>query len=166
MRALLLFLLAAPCISHAGGIYFSDRPGTNTIKAFEFGATMTRTVGSASDPRGVVFDPVTERVYYADRGSAELNSYAAAGGSPQNHLTGLLNVADLRSDRVNRVFYWCEESGGLIRKAAFTATGDAGQTVYSGLTSPYYLDVDVAEGRLFWSQNGVSLFRGPLPGGS
>jgi hypothetical protein len=166
MRALLLCLLVAPCISRAGGIYFSDRPGTNTIKAFDFGAAVTRTVGNASDPRGIVFDAVTGRVYYADRGTAELNSYAAAGGSPQNHLTNLTNVADLRPDRVNRIFYWCEENGGLIRKAAFTATGNAGQTVYSGLTNPYYLDLDVTGGRLFWSQNGTGLFNGALGGGA
>ncbi len=168
MRALLSLSLAFTCASaHAGGVYFSDRQGS--VRAIDFGSSTARTLGSASDPRGIVFDPVTERVYYADRGSGSLNSYAAAGAGFATHLTNLPNVADLRPDRVNRIFYWCQESGGLIRKAPFTATGDAGvvgTTVFSGLSAPYYLDLDLAGGRIFWSQNGVSLFSGPIAGGS
>ena len=169
MRALLSLSLAFVCASaHAGGVYFSDRQGS--VRVIDFGSATARTLGSATDPRGIVFDPVTERVYYADRGgSGSLNSYAAAGSGFATHLTNLPSVADLRPDRVNRIFYWCQETGGLIRKAPFTASGDAavvGTTVFSGLTSPYYLDLDLAGGRIFWSQNGVGLFSGPLAGGT
>jgi hypothetical protein len=170
MRALLLSMLALPGISLAGGIYFSDRiSGNSAVRAMDFGAASSRLVGTASDPRGVVFDQVTSRVYCADRGLQQLNWYPAGGGAAQTQLTSLPDVADLCLDRVNRVFYWCEESGGLIRKAPFSASGNAGvvgQTVYSGLANPYYLDVDVAGDRLFWSQNGANLFAGPLVGGA
>lgn len=171
MRALLTLSLALlPSFAHAGGVYFTDRvSGSSAVRAIDFGSSTVRTLGSASDPRGVVFDPVTERVFFCDRGSGSLNSYAAAGGGFASHLTNLPNVADLRPDRVNRIFYWCEENGGLIRKAPFTASGDAsvvGTTVFSGLSLPYYLDLDLSGGRIFWSQNGASLFSGPLAGGS
>jgi hypothetical protein len=98
-----------------------------------------------------------------------LNWYPSAGGLPQAQLTNLPNVADLTMDRINRVFYWCQESGGQIRKAPFAASGDAltvVQTVYSGLSSPYYLHVDLTGQRLFWSQNGANLYSGPITGGA
>jgi hypothetical protein len=130
MRILLLSaaFACASAWTHAGGVYFSDRASLNTaIRAIDFGTTVPRTLGTATDPRGVVFDPVTERAYYADRGgTGSLNSFAAAGGGSATHLTNLPSVADLRPDRVNRIFYWCQESTGVIRKAAFNATGDAG----------------------------------------
>src|SRR5687767_8666965 len=104
MRAHLLFLLVAPCPSHAGGIYFSDRfSGNSAVRAVDFGSTTSRLVGTASDPRGVVFDPVSSRVYCADRSLQQLNWYPAGGGTVQNQLTNLPNVADLTLDRVNRV---------------------------------------------------------------
>jgi len=94
-----------------------------------------------------------------------------ANASYVQHLTGLSNPADLRFDSANRVLYWCEESAGLIRKAALpplpavpgTLTA---QAVFSGLSSPYYLDLDLTGNRLFWGQNGTSIFSGPLTGGT
>ena len=172
MRALLSLSFAfVTAALQAGGVYFSDRAtGNSAIRAIDFGSSLPRTLGSATDPRGVVFDPVTERAYFADRGgSGTLSSYAATGAGFASHLTNLPSVADLRPDRVSRIFYWCEETGGLIRKAAFTATGDAttvGSTVFSGLSLPYYLDLDLAGSRVFWSQNGSSLFSGPIAGGA
>src|SRR5687767_7741228 len=151
MRLILLSsTLFISTFAFAGGIYFSDRPGGNQKIGFvPLGSSTPQTLGSATDPRGVFFDAVTNRVYFGDRGgTGSIKSFDAAGGGLQTHLTGLTTISDLRPDRVNRVFYWCEESTGLIRSAPFTAVDPATPTnVFSGLVSPYYLDLDLAGGR-------------------
>jgi hypothetical protein len=173
MKALLASWVALFSITaaHAGGVYYSDRigGGNSAIRAYDFGAVSARLVGAAGDPRGIVFDAVTGRVFYGDRsGVAQLNSYLAIGGDPRVHLTGVTNIADLRPDRTARRLYWCQDVGGLIVSAPFPTTaipGVTATTVFSGLTNPYFLDLNVAGGQLYWSQDGTGIFTGPLTGG-
>src|SRR5215207_8144630 len=101
MRLLItLCTLACAVALQAGGVYFTDRAtGNSAIRAIDFGTASPRTLGCATDPRGVVFDAVTNRVYFADRGSTgSLNSYQAAGSGFASHLTNLPSVTDLRPD--------------------------------------------------------------------
>jgi hypothetical protein len=156
----------------AGGIIWSDRFSTNkAIRAAGFDGSGVRIVYATTvvDPRGVVVDAAANRVYYLDRlsGSGALNSVTIAGSDFRSHLAALVLPADLRFDPASRVAYWCEEGGGTIRKAlvpldpaTFTA-----QSLFSGLASPYFLDIDRAGAKLYWAQNGANIFSGPLTGG-
>ena len=115
-------LLMLPFSALAGGPVWSDRPasGTKAVRACAFDGSNVRSLfTSAVDPRGVALDTTTNRVYYADRmtgGSlGVINSVPLAGGSAQEHLSGLNRPADLRLDSVGRALYWCEENGGTIR---------------------------------------------------
>jgi hypothetical protein len=160
--------------TRAGGLFWSDRfSGNQNIRACNFDGTNLRNIRSvgSGDPRGVVVDTAAGRVYFLTRSGGVLQSVDFANANYVQHITGLTAPADLRLDSANRVLYWCEESAGLIRKVVLpppsTVPGTlTPQSVFSGLSNPYYLDLEVAGGRLYWGQNGTSIFSGPLGGGT
>jgi hypothetical protein len=172
MRFLPAFLCMLPSLAVAGGVIWSDRfSTTKAIRIAGFDGTGARSLYSAtvSDPRGVIVDTTGGRVFYLDRGgSGGLHSVTLAGDDFRTHISSLSSPADLRFDRSNRVLYWCEEGGGLIRKAAVLANPMSltAEPLFSGLTNPYYLDIDRAGGKIYWGQNGPGIFSGPLNGGS
>jgi hypothetical protein len=168
MRNVLFALLGLSLSVHAGGVFFSERSaGSSAIRAVDFGAASARKLGDAADPRGIVFIRSNERVYYLDRSSQRLCSFAGTGGDFQEHLTGIANAADLAADEELQLFYWCEERAGTgaIRRASFWASGDSfinSEVIFENLASPYYLDLGETGTSLCWSQNGSGLFSGAI----
>lgn len=159
----------------AGGLFWSDRPaGSRSIRASSFNGSSLRTLYTgAGDPRGVIVDAAGGRLYFTDRfgstaTSGEINSIPLAGGARAQHLGQLNRPADLRFDADTRTLYWCEENGGLIRRAPLPLAGGTlvAETLFSGLTSPYFLDIDIEGGRLFWGTSGNALLTGPIGGGT
>ena len=115
------FLTLLSMGARAGGLVWSDRfSGNQNIRACNFDGTNVRNLRgvASSDPRGIVVDPAGGRIYFLSRSGGVLQSMDFANASYVQHLTGLSNPADLQFDSANRVLYWCEESAGLIRKAA------------------------------------------------
>ena len=167
-----LISLAFP--ASAGGLFWSDRfSGNQNIRACNFDGSNVRNIRSVglSDPRGVVVDNAGGRIYFITRSGGILQSVDFANANYVQHVTGLTAPADLRLDTANRVLYWCEETAGTIRKAALPPVPQIPGTllpqgVFSGLSAPYYLDLDVTGGRLYWGQNGASIFSGPIGGGT
>ena len=165
MKILLLALVALPLIADAGGIYWSDRPAAaKAIRGCNFDRSNVRNVvalATTRDPRGLVVDAANERLYFCDRvggtaASGEINSVAISGaGGVQPTLTTLNRPADLRFNPATRTAYWCEENGGLIRNVVLPSAGGAIPlanvvTIFSSLASPYFLDLDLPNGRLWW----------------
>ncbi len=168
-------LLLLPLTCSAGGLAWSDRPsGTRAIRACSFdGSNVRNLYSAATDPRGVIIDSASERVYFCDRftstaTSGEINSVPLAGGTRQQHATLLNRPADLRFDPGSRVLYWAEENGGLIRKASLPSAGGtlSPQNLFSGLANPYYLDFDLVASKLYWGTSGNLLQSGPITGGT
>ncbi len=158
----------------AGGLVWSDRPsGTRSIRAGGFDGSNVRTLyAGVGDPRGVIIDTMGGRIYFTDRfggtaTSGEINSIPTEGGARTQHLGQLNRPADLCFDASTRSLYWCEENGGLIRRAQVPLTGGTltAEPLFSGLVSPYFLDFDAIRGRLYWGTNGGSLLSGPIGGG-
>ena len=181
MKTTLLTLFALPVLAHAGGIFWSDRPSAaKAIRGCNFDRSNVRNIAALAttrDPRGVVVDAANERLYYCDRVSStatsgEINYVAISGaGGVQPTLTTLNRPADLRFHPATRTAYWCEENGGLIRNVVLPSAGGAVPlvnvvTIFSGLTSPYFLDLDLPNGRLWWGTNGSQILRGPITGGA
>lgn len=167
-------LLATQTEGHGGGLAWSDRPsGVRSIRASGFDGSGVRTlVSGLGDPRGVAIDGPASVVYFTDRQngtatSGELSSVPLAGGVRMVHLGQLNRPADLRFEEGSRVLYWCEENAGLIRRAEVPDSGEpwVATSIFSGLSSPYFLDLDVGGGRLVWGTSGNSLNQGPLAGG-
>lgn len=161
----------------AGGVYWSDRPATpKAIRACDFSGANVRNVASlisTRDPRGIVVDAAGERVYFCDRvasttTSGEVNYVALSGaGGVSVALTTLNRPADLRFDAATRTLFWCEENGGLIRKATAALGGalSGTTTLFSGQNLPYYIDYVAASGTLYWGANGATITSGPVAGG-
>jgi DNA-binding beta-propeller fold protein YncE len=174
LRCACIAAVALSITARAGGLFWSDRPsGTQSIRACNFDRSSVRSVRdvTSNDPRGIVVDIAGGRIYFLTRTPGALQSIDFNNGGYIQHITGLTQPADLRLDGVNRVLYWCEETGGTIRKAVLPALPSVPGTltpvtVFSGISSPYYLDLDVSAGRLYWGQNGSSIFSGPLGGGA
>ena len=174
MRSPLAALLALmPLTAAAGGLYWSDRPsGAQSIRACNFDGSNLRNVralAAAADPRGVAVDTAGGRIYYLARTGGVLESVDLAGLGFIQHASGLTQPSDLRLDAANRVLYWCEESAGLLRKAALPALpATPGAltplSVFTGLVSPYYLDL--AGASLYWGTSNAQIFSGPLSGGA
>ena len=102
--------------------------------------------------------------------TGEIDTAAISGGAIGVVLGGLNRPADLRFNPATRDVFWCEENGGFIRRVVLPAGGVAVLpanvvTLYSGLTSPYYLDYELAAGRLWWGTSASQIFRGPIGGG-
>ena len=157
-----------------GGIVWSDRPaGDRSIRASGFDGSGVRTlVSGLGDPRGVAIDVAGGVVYFTDRQggtatSGELNSVPLGGGARAQFLGQLNRPADLRFEPGSRALYWCEENAGLIRRAEVPDSGEGwvAAVVFSGIASPYFLDLDAARGGMVWGTSGSSLHRGPLAGG-
>jgi DNA-binding beta-propeller fold protein YncE len=180
MKTILSFILALPLLAQAGGIFWSDRPsGSKSIRGGNFDGSNVHnvvTLASTRDPRGIVVDAANERLYYCDRAaststSGEINYVAISGaGGVQPALATLNRPADLRFNPATRLAYWCEENGGLIRSVVLPSPGGVippGNVLalFTGQTSPYYLDYDLAAGQLWWGTSGSQILRGPLTGG-
>jgi DNA-binding beta-propeller fold protein YncE len=158
----------------AGGLVWTDRiSGGQNVRAGNFDGSNVRNLTSAgtSDPRGIIADVAGGRIYFITRATGVLQSIDFAGASAAPHVTGIVGGADLRLDVGSRVLYWCEESGGAIRKAQLPAPNIipgslTPQSVFSGLSVPYFLEVSPSLGKVFWGQSSSSIFSGPLAGGS
>ena len=163
----------------AGGVYWSDRPSTpKAIRACDFSGANVRNVASlvsTRDPRGIVVDAAGERLYFCDRvgasptaTSGEVDSVALNGaGGVSVALTTLNRPADLRFDAATRTLFWCEENGGLIRKATAALGGAVSgtTTLFTGQAAPYYIDFVASSGTLYWGANGATITSGPATGG-
>lgn len=175
MRCLLPAVLSLlPSLAFAGGLYWSDRPsGTQSIRACNFNGTNLRTIRtltSGTDPRGVCIDLANDRIYYLARftgnNTGELHSIDFTNGNFVQHITGLGLPADLRLDPTNRVLYWCEE-GGTIRKTPLPPAVPGvltPQSVFPSVFKPYYLDLDLTNGRIYWGDSSTSIYSGPIAG--
>jgi len=163
-----------PSLAIAGGVIWSDRfTTTRAIRIAGFDGTGARNLYAATvvDPRGVVVDAAGGRVFYLDRlsggSSGALNSVSMTGNDFRTHIPALATPADLQLDRASRTLYWCEEGGGLIRKAALPANPMAltPEPLFAALTSPYFLDAAPGAGKIYWGQNGANIYSGPINGG-
>jgi hypothetical protein len=90
-------------------------------------------------------------------------------GTPSSVIaSGLSAPADLRylppaSVGLPGQLYFADESGGAIRRIG---TDGSGLTTLIATSSPYYLDLDPAAGKIYWGNNGANLRSGPLAGGA
>src|SRR5262245_8513343 len=116
---LIAALLCAVCsVAHAGGIYWSDR-GANQLKRMNFAGSNLQTVtltGAVTTPgtniRGIAFDGVGRRLFWADNGLDRLLRANVDGSASKILYTvpgGTSFPADVRLDLGNQFFYWCDQ---------------------------------------------------------
>src|SRR5687768_5491026 len=74
----ILVLVLAPILANAGGVYWTDR-GASQLKRMSFNGSNLTTItlsGAVSAPgsniRGIAFDGVSNRIFWADNGADRL----------------------------------------------------------------------------------------------
>jgi hypothetical protein len=168
MRFSLLLLSLVPMFTHAGGIVWSDRnqSGNRHIRTSNLDGTNPHSLydlGTSVDPRGIVIVPLSGKIFYCTRGPAAIRVANLDGsGSPTDLVSGLNSPADLSYLPGTPDMLYFADEGGTIRRIG---TNGAGLTTLITTSSPYYLDLDPAGGRIFWTINGANMLYGPLAGG-
>ena len=170
----LALLVAAPTTAEAGGIYWTDR-GASQLKRMGFDGSGLQTIalsGSVTSPgtniRGLAVDNVSNRIFWADNGADRLlrANLDGTGSTILHTITGgNAFPADVRLDLANRLFYWCDQTRNRIQRSTFDGTSVTDIITNAAPTGPYFMDVDVPAGKIYWGDfGGGSIFRANLDG--
>lgn len=167
--------LAALSLANAGGVYWTDR-GASQLKRMSFNGSNVQTIalsGAVTSPgsniRGIAFDGMSNRIFWADNGADRLlraNSDGSASAVLYTIAGGGSFPADVRLDLGNQLFYWCDQQRNRIQRSTLD-----GASVVDVITNaaaaggPYFMDLDVPAGKIYWGDfSGGSIFRANLDG--
>ena len=147
--ALFLTLTAA----HAGGIYFTNRNAGLLERALYDGSGRSTVLTSSStDVRGLWLDIPNNRIWYCDADADTVNKLNLDGTNRStvfNMGTGNAFPADLELNLAAGHLYFCDQQNGLIRRINLDGTG-AVTLVTDPTYRPYYLDLDLVNGNIYW----------------
>ena len=174
-RSFSLVLLALlPLFTHAGGVYWTDRRASQ-LKRMNFDGSNLQTItltGALTSPginiRGLAVDSTSNQIFWADNeadrllranldGTSSSILYSITGGSSF--------PADVRLDLANRQFYWCDQLRNRIQRASTSGASVTDVITNAAPTGPYFMDVDVPGGKIYWGDfGGGSIYRANLDG--
>ncbi|MBK8001823.1 MAG: hypothetical protein IPK15_24755 [Verrucomicrobia bacterium] len=163
-----------PVFLQAGGVYWTDR-GASQLKRMNFDGSNLQTIllsGSVTSPgrnlRGLAVDNVSNRIFWADNGADRLlRANLDGSGSVILHtITGGNSFpADVRMDFANQQLYWCDQTRLRIQRSTFDGTAVTDVITNAAASGPYFMDLDVPEGKIYWGDfSGGSIFRANLDG--
>jgi len=167
-------LVVLPSLVNAGGIYWTDR-GASQLKRMNFDGSNLQTItlsGAVTSPgsnvRGIAVDGVSNRIFWADNGSARLLR-ANFDGSDSTILYTIAGgnsfPADVRLDLGNQFFYWCDQLRNRIQRSTLDGGPVIDVITNAAPTGPYFMDLDVPAGKIYWGDfGGGSIFRANLDG--
>lgn len=176
-RHVLMFVFGAVSLSHAGGVFWTDR-GASQLKRMNFDGTSLQTIvlsGTISAPgsniRGIAVDAISNRIFWADNGADRLLRANVDGGSAivLHTITGGNSFpADVRLDLKNGLFYWCDQMRNRIQRSTLEGASlteviaNAAPLVGDG---PYFMELDAPAGKIYWGDfNGGAIYRANLDG--
>ena len=171
---LLALLLVAPVVARAGGVYWTDR-GASQLKRMNFDGSNLQTnvlSGAVTSPgtniRGLAVDNVNNRIFWADNGNDRLLRANLDGSSSTILYTvagGNSFPADVRLDMEGKFFYWCDQTRNRIQRSTFDGASVTDIITNAAPTGPYFMDLDVPAGKIYWGDfGGGSIFRANLDG--
>lgn len=174
-RSVAVALLAfAPSLAQAGGVYWTDR-GAGQLKRMNFDGSNLQVIpisGAVTSPganiRGLAVDGLSNRLFWADNGADRLLR-ANLDGSGSTILHAITNgssfPADVRLDLGNQLFYWCDQTRNRIQRSTLDGGSVVDVITNAAATGPYFMDLDVAAGKIYWGDfGGGSIFRANLDG--
>lgn len=173
-RSLGFGLLLVASLAHAGGVFWTDR-GASQLKRMNFDGTGLQTItlsGAVTTPgsniRGIAVDAASNRIFWADNGadrvlranfdgSSSVILYTVAGGNSF--------PADVRLDLGNQLFYWCDQLRNRIQRSTLDGASVTDIITNAAATGPYFMDLDVAAGKIYWGDfGGGAIYRANLDG--
>ena len=167
-------LVVMPPLAHAGGVYWTDR-GANQLKRMNFDGSNLQTnklSGAVTSPgtniRGIAVDNVSNRIFWADNGTDRLLR-ANFDGSGSTILYTITNgnsfPADVRLDLGNQYLYWCDQQRNRLQRSTLDGASVIDVITNAAPTGPYFMDLDVPAGKIYWGDfGGGSIFRANLDG--
>jgi hypothetical protein len=121
-----------------------------------------------SNVRGIAVDNVSNRIFWADNGSARLlraNSDGSASTILYTVTGGNSFPADVRLDLGNQFFYWCDQLRNRIQRSTLDGASVIDVITNAAPTGPYFMDLDIPAGKIYWGDfGGGSIFRANLDG--
>jgi hypothetical protein len=167
-------LVVVPPLAHAGGVYWTDR-GASQLKRMNFDGSNLQTntlSGAVTSPganiRGIAVDGVSNRIFWADNGADRLLRANLDGSASTILYTvtgGNSFPADVRLDMGNHFFYWCDQLRNRIQRSTLDGGSVIDVITNAAPTGPYFMDLDVPAGKIYWGDfGGGSIFRANLDG--
>jgi len=130
----------------------------------------TTILSGLSTPRGVGVDRANSKVYYTEHGTSTLKRVNINGtGNETVVSTAGSGARGLSLDLVNTEVYWTSFIANTISKADYSlALPTAPTTILSSRDTPGDVVLDVAGGKMYWSEVGSTrtIFRSNLDGSS
>ena len=168
MKAIWVVLILATealCWGQEPRVYWTDKDDGQLESADLDGGNRVTILSGQADPRGIVVDRLTGKIYWAiHETNGAIWSADLDGTNVVVFQGGLSEPADLALDRFSRTLYWAEEGANLIRRRSLDHE-ESPQLVIEGLNRPYYLAVDPLEGLLYWSDfNSTNIHRSTMDG--
>lgn len=126
-------------------------------------------LGSAANPRGIAMDHDGGKVYWADFDADAIYRANLDGSAQELWLqlpVGSHPYGVAIDGRAQQQIYWTEYAGKIRRRSL---AGGSTTTLFSGLSNPTYLTLDLVGGQMYWSEGGAGaqhIYRGPLAGGA
>lgn len=118
-------------------------------------------------PQGITIDPVAEKIYWAETGSARRIRRANMDGSGVETVVGGLEAPHgVVVDNGAGFLYWTDWAAHKIQRSRLDGS-DVVTLVDTGNLYPRFLVVDAAAGFLYWTGDGVGqIWYAPLAGGT
>jgi hypothetical protein len=171
---LVLGLLLATSLGHAGGVFWSDR-GASQLKRMNFDGTALQTISLSgavitpgSNIRGLAVDVVNNRMFWADNGADRLLRANFDGSSSvilHSIAGGNSFPADVRVELAQQHFYWCDQLRNRIQRSSLEGASVIDVITNAAASGPYFMDVDVAAGKIYWGDfEGGAIYRANLDG--
>ena len=144
-----------------GFIYFISKGDNELYRANLDGSDVTSIASSFTDPTGIGIDLDNNKLYVADSGGGvnnaihEVNLDTLTSSVVVNNFSG--TVRDVAVDSTGGMIYFSTDQGtsfsGKIR--SFDLVGAGGlQDLVTGETGPQSLEVDVANNKIYWADDG------------
>lgn len=114
--------------------------------------------GGTHTPKQIQLDLKHRKVYWSDRDGYKIQRSNLDGTQNEVLVSGLQNPVGMALDVEAGVFYWSDRNAGTIARAAYALP--AGQTaanrkdidtLFSGLSRPIDLALDLAAGKIYWT---------------
>ena len=116
------------------------------------------------DPNGIIYDPVTKRIFSADRGSQRLTAIDAKRGKVAGAVENLGGRTEhLASDEAGHVFLNMQDVGKLHKIDAKTLQVLETWTIAPACSQPSSMDIDPAHNRVFIGCRGGGPSQPPAP---
>ena len=141
-------------------IYFTDISSNDIERVGYDGSNRTILVSSLSDPGGVGFDSVNQKIYYSDFGGVDhigkvgLDIPAGETASTRSDrefiVSQIINGATaLEADFANNHFYYIDQTDRAIKRINLDGTNPI-KLVTSGMIIPQDLQLDLSSGKMYW----------------